>query len=493
MTVQAPEAHKCENFPVASWFLPRKHRLRIKALYDFARGADNIADDPGIEKEERLQQLDHVKMCFLEGKTDPVPIWATPLAGFVKIGNCPAEYPAALIEGFSQEVITSRYPDQDAVMHISYATAAPVGRALLALCDEPEADLEASDALCMLLQLIDYLQDIKEDYHALGRIYLPQDWLNEVQASEAMFAEPYCSPALRCVINRMLEICEDLHAKSGALIPTLRSWRLRIEVRVIRHLCKRLIHALYLRDPLAEKVRLGKSILTRSSFYWPLQCMGMRKRHAMKTLYAFCRAVDDGVDLADDKAVAAENLAFWRRETDLLYTGKPIHPISQALQETICDFSLPRLYFDALLDAQAMDIDGKMHVPSLEQLTRYCDGVAGAVGLLSVRIFGFKNGQADAFAIALGRALQLTNILRDLKEDNERGRCYLAREWFDGRQAESEFAPGLALLCTDQYYTEAYKLSKTLNRWQLLPALLMYHVYRERFVRLAREAKLTRF
>jgi phytoene synthase len=151
------------------------------------------------------------------------------------------------------------------------------------------------------------------------------------------------------------------------------------------------------------------------------------RRAAMYAIYAFCREVDD---IADD-APRPERLPAlnkWRREIDALYAGRPKHVVARALAEPVAQYKLRRDDFLAIIDGMEMDAREDIVAPTLHQLDIYCDRVASAVGRLSVRAFGAEGVRADDVAYSLGRALQLTNILRDLAEDAERGRLYLPRE-----------------------------------------------------------------
>jgi phytoene synthase len=162
-----------------------------------------------------------------------------------------------------------------------------------------------------------------------------------------------------------------------------------------------------------------------SNFYYAFLFLPRRKREAMYALYAFCRTVDDAVDQGggnpgDQRRVLAE----WRAELRRAYQGRPTQPIAERLAEVIRGFPIPREHLEAILDGVEMDID-KRRYASFEELYEYCYRVAAAVGLASIEIFGYSDLRARDYAVNLGIALQLTNIMRDLKTDAERGRIYL--------------------------------------------------------------------
>src|SRR5262249_15263124 len=151
-----------------------------------------------------------------------------------------------------------------------------------------------------------------------------------------------------------------------------------------------------------------------------------QKRDGMSALYAFCRAVDD---VADDESIpAAErraSLAEWRADVRRACgNDTPAFPANRELQRVIHQYQLPFEYFDALLQGVEMDLDINRY-PDFEQLELYCYRVASVVGLLSIEIFGYTNPGCREYAVYLGKALQLTNILRDVRAYAERGRIYL--------------------------------------------------------------------
>jgi phytoene synthase len=150
------------------------------------------------------------------------------------------------------------------------------------------------------------------------------------------------------------------------------------------------------------------------------------KRDGMSTLYAFCREVDD---VADDESSPVERrrdqLAAWRDDVRRACSNEtPRFAVNRELQAAIKQYHLPFEYFDELIRGVEMDLDIKRY-DNYDQLELYCYRVASVVGLLSIEIFGYKNAACREYAVYLGKALQLTNILRDVRSDAERGRIYL--------------------------------------------------------------------
>ena len=151
------------------------------------------------------------------------------------------------------------------------------------------------------------------------------------------------------------------------------------------------------------------------------------QREAMFEIYSFCRQVDDIADSSGPRGQRREQLDRWRADIDALYAGKSV-PRTQGLVAPVRDFGLRREDFHAVIDGMEMDVVADIRAPAWAELDLYCDRVASAVGRLSVRVFGLEAKPGRQLAHHLGRALQLTNILRDLDEDAGVGRLYLPRE-----------------------------------------------------------------
>jgi len=172
-------------------------------------------------------------------------------------------------------------------------------------------------------------------------------------------------------------------------------------------------------DALWAKVR-------QSSFYAAMRTMPQREREAMFAIYAFCRAVDDiADDQQGDRAARTAVLDVWRTDLDRLYAGAD-PGVASFLVEPVRGFDLERPDFEAMIDGMQMDVDADIVAPDDATLDLYCDRVASSVGRLSVKVFGMERQPGIDLAHHLGRALQLTNILRDLDEDAGIGRLYVS-------------------------------------------------------------------
>ena len=176
-----------------------------------------------------------------------------------------------------------------------------------------------------------------------------------------------------------------------------------------------------------------------TNFYYSFLVLPTRQRNAIDAVWDFCRAVDDAVDevvpesewaggLSDEaRAKATANLEAWRAEVAALYDGTPRTPQGIELKPYVREFNLPRDRFDELVDGVEMDLR-QARYDTFAALVEYCRRVASAVGLICLEIFGYRNPMAKAYAENLGLALQLTNIIRDVRVDIVRGRIYLPRE-----------------------------------------------------------------
>ena len=164
-----------------------------------------------------------------------------------------------------------------------------------------------------------------------------------------------------------------------------------------------------------------------SSFYYSFLFLEPSRRQAITALYAFCREVDDVVDECPDAALARTKLAWWRAEVEALFAGHPTHPVTQALADSLKNFSLPQEQLLEIIDGMEMDLD-QVRYADFKALHLYCYRVASVVGLLAAEIFGYSERLTLKYAHDLGLAFQLTNIIRDVGEDARRGRIYLPQD-----------------------------------------------------------------
>jgi 15-cis-phytoene synthase len=224
-----------------------------------------------------------------------------------------------------------------------------------------------------------------------------------------------------------------------------------------------------------------------SNFYYAFKLLPAPRRRALYATYAFCRFIDD---IADDERVRdpAALLARWREELSRVYGGEPTRAISRALADSVRRFAIPRRYFEEIIDGVEMDLSRKRY-RTFEELRLYCYRVASAVGLICIEIFGYRNPQARKYAEHLGLAFQLTNIIRDVREDAERGRIYLPLEDLErfavkedevlsGQQSERlerllEFEARRAR----EFYLEAERALPPEDRASLLTAEAMRLIY----------------
>jgi phytoene synthase len=226
------------------------------------------------------------------------------------------------------------------------------------------------------------------------------------------------------------------------------------------------------------------------------------KRYAMSALYAFCREVDD---VADEETIPLEkrraDLAGWRQDIRLACDGgTPSFPVNRELQAVIAQYHLPFNLFDELIRGVEMDLAIKRY-QTFEELEQYCYRVASVVGLLSVEIFGYQNPDCRQYAVYLGQALQLTNILRDVRNDAERGRIYIPLEELARQKVSSEeilaseysdrFAQAAASVAARarNFYSLAERTLPASDRRSMIAAQLMGSVY----ARLLRELERKRF
>ncbi len=528
-----------ENFPVGSLLLAASLRPHVAAYYAFARAIDDIADNPDLAPDDKIARLDRFAAGLTgEEASDPALEKAYRLRESMIQTGVPQRHGLDLVAAFKQDAVKRRYTDWEDLLGYCELSANPVGRFLLDLHGEDRNGWAASDALCSALQVINHLQDMQDDLRALDRVYVPLDWLRAEGLDVAALDEPSCSPGMRRVLDRCLDGVEDLIAQASPLPRQLRSTRLAMESAAIITLARMLTARLRRQDPLARRVALSRPGLvsiaavgalghllgrmlgrrrppadaaawahvdhvvarSKSSFIAGMRTLPRNRGRALFAVYAFCREVDDIADEPGDFGRRLERLAEWRAEIERLYGGAPTYPTTRALLGPVSEFNLPKAEFLAVIDGMESDLCNAIRAPSALALRTYCRQVAGAVGMLSVNIFGADEPEAHELAEALGEALQLTNILRDLAEDCARGRLYLPRELLLHHGIDSDDPqivlahPALPRVCAAlagqarQRFHRARLLMGRCDRRRLKPSVLMMEVYEHLLNRLEREA-----
>ena len=271
--IRAADAHRAletpsgkeardENFPVGSFLIAPALRPHIATYYAFARAIDDIADNPALTPEDKIIRLEAFAEALATGRGDgPGMEKAERLARSMTETAVPRRHGTDLVIAFKQDAVNTRYSHWDDLMDYCNNSAAPVGRYLLALHGEAEPLWPASDALCNALQVINHLQDCADDYRDLDRVYIPEDWLAEEGIGIEALAAPAAPPALRRVIDRMLDRTEALIVTARTLPSALMSARLAMESAVIIAIAEALTARLRNHDPLAGRIKLGKAAL----------------------------------------------------------------------------------------------------------------------------------------------------------------------------------------------------------------------------------------
>lgn len=225
-----------------------------------------------------------------------------------------------------------------------------------------------------------------------------------------------------------------------------------------------------------------------SSFYYSFMFLPPEQRQAITALYAFCREVDDVVDECTDHGVASLKLNWWREELDRIYAGNGQHPVAEALKTAIDRYHLAKEHLNEIIDGMAMDLH-HVRYQSFKELNLYCYRVAAVVGLLAAEIFGYQDRHTLKYAHQLGLAFQLTNILRDVREDAQRDRIYLPldelarfgvseQDILSGNQT-----PQVTELMKFQaqrireYYQQAFSLLPDQDRYNQRSGLIMAEIY----------------
>jgi phytoene synthase len=227
---------------------------------------------------------------------------------------------------------------------------------------------------------------------------------------------------------------------------------------------------------------------SRSNFFYAFLCLPRPQREALYAVYAFCRIVDDAVDVGRDRAAQRKELARWRAEIAQVFEGSPEHPAAQRLQEAVKIFPIPREALEEIIAGVEMDLERSAYA-TFEDLYPYCYRVASAVGLCCIEIFGYTDVRAREYAVNLGVALQLTNIMRDVQPDALAGRVYLPQEDFErfgivaDDLAAGRYTPAFVRLMEYQaararaYYERAWAALPRADQRTLFAAEIMGRTY----------------
>jgi 15-cis-phytoene synthase len=476
-----------ENFTVGSFLLPRALRRHVAALYAFARAADDMADEGTLARDDRLARLDAWEWALDEAwrgrPTEPVFIALADTATRFAMPVTPFK---RLLRAFRSDVDFRPFATFDDLRAYCRNSADPVGHLILYLFGYDDVRRqELSDQICTGLQLANFWQDVSVDA-ANGRVYVPEEDLRHfgVGADELLagrfdervraliafevgrardhlvrglaladMVEPRLAREVRMFAGGGLAILDRIEAagfdtvkqrpalsrvdKAGVLLrgflgrgathAQLSGARAR---RAHRARAAQPASALHRLDGprLQQAYDFCQDVTRRSSsnFFSAFRLLGPVQRQALFAVYAFCRFVDDVADDAASREPQAL-LDLWRGELDAVYAGRPTRKVGVALVDAVARFGLERRHFEDILRGVEMDLTPRRFA-TFEQLERYCYLVASAVGLLSIEIFGYSSPAARSYAVDLGLAFQMTNILRDVEEDARRGRVYLPLE-----------------------------------------------------------------
>ncbi|MCL4547148.1 MAG: presqualene diphosphate synthase HpnD [Bacteroidetes bacterium] len=238
-------------------------------------------------------------------------------------------------------------------------------------------------------------------------------------------------------------------------------------------------------------IDLSKQIAkeSKSSFYYAFSLLKQPKRDAMNTVYAFCRKTDDIIDEGSDTDdLKYEKLRRWRIELEKSLRGTSEYPLLNKLSAIIKQFNIPLEPFFELIAGMEMDLQRKRYL-SFEDLMQYCYLVASTVGLMCIEIFGYKNKSAKDYAVNLGLAMQLTNILRDVKKDSEKGRIYLPQKdladfyYTENDLMNHKYDPNFVSLMkyeaarAEEFFDKANQSLDLDDKPAMFPARAMQHIY----------------
>jgi squalene synthase HpnC len=263
-----------ENFPVASRLIPAALRRHVHIFYQCVRAADDVADDgdmPPEQKTRLLTEMDEI----LQGKRPPDDVTRFADDHRISAGETgvPIDHARHLLQAFMMDVTKLRYRNWSELINYCLHSAAPVGRYLLDLHGDPGTAKPQTDALCNALQILNHLQDCKDDYLALDRVYIPTDYLRDQGIDVTALKQESCSPELRTVLDQILDRTDELLLRARRGPAQIKNLGLRLETAVIITIARKLSAKLRRHDPLAERVELSgfqKAMAALQGIFWGL-------------------------------------------------------------------------------------------------------------------------------------------------------------------------------------------------------------------------------
>jgi squalene synthase HpnD/squalene synthase HpnC len=455
-----------ENFSVASLIVPRPLRLHLARIYAYCRTTDDLGDESRGDALWRLQLWQSEVEAMLAGRTPVHPVLVA-LADTVACFQIPAEPFLDLIRANVQDQRVATYPTWDELRDYCMHSAAPVGRMVLRLFEvhDPRA-VPLSDDVCIGLQLANFAQDVAVD-RGKGRTYLIQSELDRLGLPGAV--EAMCERALgllrsgheleRLAMPGRLRLQLSLYRGGGeAILEAIRREGFRTDLRrpqVTTATKLRLVASAVATaadgsgtmpdgsataggprlvrsrsdGSLAAAERYCQRMARREAgnFYWGFIALPRTQRISIYALYDFARQIDDATDGPAVTDPAAELEAQRGRLRRALAGDPGDDPVMRVLARAVDRHRIPASELEELVSGVEMDLTQRRYA-TWEELRGYCQLVAGVVGRMCVRIFGYRGDGALERADALGAALQLINILRDVREDASMGRVYLPQD-----------------------------------------------------------------
>ncbi len=435
-----------ENFTVASAVLPAELRIHLARIYAYCRVTDDLGDES--RSDARLHAWCSEVAAALTGES--VPSHPVLLALRETVAECSIPVQPFL------DLVSANLLDQRVTRYASWAeleaycqlSAAPVGRMVLAVLGiRGERAEHLSDSVCIGLQLANFAQDVAVDAR-LGRCYLPEDEIaalglrGAVRASceraealldEGRELEAMTTGRLRAQLamyrlggTAILDAIRRAAFRTDVVRPQVSgTMKARLAAEAIALLASDHDGAATVGRGIVEAERVCQRLARRdaANFYWGFIALARPQRTAIYALYNFARQVDDAVD-SPGVADPRPRLDEMRRRVRRAIAGEPDDEVTTVLSRAVAAYRIPVSELDLLIDGVERDLT-TLRYASWDELADYCRLVASTVGRMCVRIFGFDDDIALAHADDLGMAMQLTNILRDVRGDLELGRIYL--------------------------------------------------------------------
>ncbi len=497
-----------ENFPVLSLFFSKEQNNSIALIYKFARLSDDIADSKDSPIYNKIVQLDLFRMQLENDVPNEMQEFFRSLKYVFAKNNLNIENLFNLLKAFKFDAEMKEFEKYDDILNYTKNSANPIGKLILEIHGIQNQEIhQLADKITTALQLTNFLQDIKSDYER-NRIYFANENLKQYDLEKDKLLEEQNHPKLAEIVNKYSEKIEEFY-REGSRITKYLPLKLRVQIkltilggwRILKKIKQSSIKNLLENPPklnnfdrikilLEVMLEISKNKNRESNFYYTFKFLPKEKSKDIEDFYTFARMSDEIVDKTLTNLPKDITLVNWQNELELGFNGKSTIELMNRIGKIREKYDINGLYFFELLRGLERDIL-QDRIKDFAELESYAYDVASTVGLISLKIFGYTSPIAPSFAINLGKALQIINIIRDVREDYLMRRIYIPLTFLEefgvkeSELMEKRVRPQMKEMLSilgkkaEDFYYKAFDSLYEKDKKTLFPAVAMGKIYFE--------------